>query len=141
MEVPLIVLVAVGEPVQVDKMDKPGAKTEKRSMTTPESVSEIPTINATTPIGEIGTFITNGRGTDGDGLDRTSGRVAARITVVVASGDGEVHTSIDCRINSIVKGLTLATTIWGCQWWFEFGNQPVTYPRLMLATDPLCVGG
>ena len=29
MEVPLIVLVAVGEPVQVDKMDKPGAKTDQ----------------------------------------------------------------------------------------------------------------
>ena len=27
MEVPLMTLVAVGEPVQVDKMDKPGAKT------------------------------------------------------------------------------------------------------------------
>lgn len=29
MEVPLMTLVAVGEPVQVDKMDKPGAKTDQ----------------------------------------------------------------------------------------------------------------
>jgi hypothetical protein len=74
-------------------------------------VSEILTINASTPVGEVGTLVTNGRSTDSDGLDSTSRRVAACITVVVASSDGKVHTSIDRSINSIVESLTLATTV------------------------------
>jgi hypothetical protein len=132
-------LVAVGEPVQVDKMDKPGAKTDQAfNKENPKFVSETRTINARTPVGEIGTLITNGRGTDCDGLDSTSGRVIACIMVVVASSDGKVHTSIDRSVNGIVESLTLATTVRESQWWFEVGDGPVTYPRLMLATDPLC---
>ena len=107
-------------------------------MKAPDFVSKILTINASTPIGEVGTLITDGRSTDGDGLDSTSRRVAARITVVVARSDGKVHTSIDRSIHSIIESLTLATTVRECQWLFEVGDRAIAYPRLMLATDPLC---
>jgi len=80
-------------------------------MKTLEITSEVLTINARAPVGEVGTLIANGRGTNGDGLDSTSGRVAACITVVVASSDSKVHTSINRSVNSIVQSLTLSTTV------------------------------
>jgi hypothetical protein len=80
-------------------------------MKAPEHISKILTINARTPVGEVGTLITNGRCTDGDSLESTSGRVAACIAVVVASSDSKVHASIDRSINGIVEGLTLSPTI------------------------------
>lgn len=60
MEVPLMVLVAVGEPVHVDRMDMPGAKTDESLAEDSRKISGALTINARTPVGEVGALITNG---------------------------------------------------------------------------------
>lgn len=61
-------------------------------------------------VGEVGTLISESRGTDGDGLLGTSRRVPAGVGVVVTGSDGKVDTSIDGSVNSKIKSGGLATT-------------------------------
>jgi len=69
-------------------------------------------VSALSVVGEIRTVISQGGGTDSDGLLGGGGRVVASIGVVVASSDGEVDAGIDGSVNSEVKstGATAAQT-------------------------------
>jgi hypothetical protein len=61
-------------------------------------------------VGEVGTLIGESAGTDGDGLLGSGRRVVARVGVVVTGGNGEVDTSIDGSVNSLVEERRLAAT-------------------------------
>lgn len=67
-------------------------------------------VDTFSPVGEVGTAIIKGRGSNGDGLGSSSGGVVASISVVIASGDGEVDTSIDSGVDNVVESRRLATT-------------------------------
>ena len=60
-------------------------------------------------VGEVGTLIGKGGGTDGDSVGSGSRRVVAGVGVVVTSSDGEVDTSIDGSVDSEVESDRLAT--------------------------------
>jgi hypothetical protein len=67
-------------------------------------------VSALAVVGEVGTLISQGGGTDGDGLLSSSGGVVASIGVVVTGSDGEVHTSINSGIHSEVESTRATTT-------------------------------
>jgi hypothetical protein len=60
-------------------------------------------------VGEVGTLVGESAGTDSDSLLGGSGRVVARIGVVVASGNSEVDTSVDSSVDSLVEDGRFAT--------------------------------
>lgn len=60
-------------------------------------------------VGEVGTLISESRGTDSDGLLGTSRRVPAGVGVVVTGSNSEVDTSIDSSVDSEVESGRLAT--------------------------------
>jgi hypothetical protein len=61
-------------------------------------------------VGEVSTLVSQSAGTDGDGLLGSSGRVVARVGVVVTGGNSEVDTGIDGSVDSLVEQRRLATT-------------------------------
>lgn len=61
-------------------------------------------------VGEVGTSISEGGGTDGDGLVGSSWGIVAGIGVVVTSSNGEVDTIVNGSVNSHVQSSGLATT-------------------------------
>lgn len=67
-------------------------------------------VSALSVVGEVGTLIRKSRGTNSDGLLSSSRRIVASISVVVTRSNGEVKTSLNTSVNSILKGLGLATT-------------------------------
>ena len=67
-------------------------------------------VSALAIVGEVGTAVVDGGGTDGDGLGSSSRRVVASIGVIVASSDGEVNADGDSSVDGVIKSLGLATT-------------------------------
>lgn len=67
-------------------------------------------VGALAVVGEVGTAVIDGGGTNGDGLLGSGGRVVASIGVVIASSDGEVKTLGNGGIDGHVKESSLATT-------------------------------
>lgn len=67
-------------------------------------------VSALSVVGEVGTAVIESRGTDGDGLSSSSGRVLAGIGVVVTGSNGEVDTRADGSVDSSIESLGLATT-------------------------------
>jgi hypothetical protein len=63
---------------------------------------------ASTVVREVSTLVSQGGGSDGDGLLGGSRRVVARVGVVVTSSDSKVNTSIHSSVNCLVKGDRLA---------------------------------
>lgn len=61
-------------------------------------------------VGEVGTLVSQRRGTNGDGLLSGSWGVVTGVGVVVASGNSEVETSVNSGVDSEVEGDRLATT-------------------------------
>jgi hypothetical protein len=60
-------------------------------------------------VGEVGTLVSKSAGTNGDSLVSGSGRVVARVGVIVACGNSEVDTSIDSSVDSLVEDGRFAT--------------------------------
>lgn len=75
---------------------------------------EMPTrgenIDTVTVVGEVGPLIAQGRGPDGNGPDRSGGRVRTGVPVVVTGSDSEVHARFNGPVDSIVQSHRLATT-------------------------------
>lgn len=67
-------------------------------------------VGALAVVGEVGTAVVNGGGTNGNSLLGGGRRVVAGIGVIVASSDGEMETLGDGSIDSHVKKSSLATT-------------------------------
>jgi hypothetical protein len=67
-------------------------------------------VSALSEVGEVGTLISEGGGTDGDGLLSSGGGVVASIGIVIASSDGEVDTSIDGGIDSEIQSAGATAT-------------------------------
>jgi hypothetical protein len=67
-------------------------------------------VSALAVVGEVGTLISQGGCSDGDGLLSSSGGVVASISVVVTGSDGEVNTSINGGVHSEVKSTRATTT-------------------------------
>lgn len=67
-------------------------------------------VSALSVVGEVRTLVSKCRGTNGDGLLGSSRRVVASISIVITGGNGEVKTSLNTSVNSILEGLRLATT-------------------------------
>ena len=65
---------------------------------------------ALSKVGEVGTLIVQGGGTDSDGILSRSRGVVARVGVVVTGSDSKVDTSIDSGVDSEVKSGGLAAT-------------------------------
>lgn len=61
-------------------------------------------------VGEVSALIADGGGANGDSLLSSSRRVVARVTVVVAGGDSEVHTSVNGLVDGVVERPRLAST-------------------------------
>lgn len=66
-------------------------------------------VSALAVVGEVGTAVINGGGTDGDGVGSSSGRVVASISVVVAGGNSKVQTSVDSGVDGSIERSGLAT--------------------------------
>lgn len=67
-------------------------------------------VSALAVVGEVGTLISEGGGSDSDGLLSSSGGVVAGIGVVVTSSDGEVHAGVNGGIHSEVESTRATTT-------------------------------
>jgi hypothetical protein len=67
-------------------------------------------VSALSEVGEVGTFISQGGGTDGDSLLGGSRRVVASISVVITGSDSEVNSSINSGVDSEVQSAGAATT-------------------------------
>jgi hypothetical protein len=65
---------------------------------------------ALSEVGEVGTLISESRGTNGDRVLSSSWGIVARIGVIVTGGNSEVDTSINGSVNSHVESWRLATT-------------------------------
>lgn len=61
-------------------------------------------------VGEISTLVSKSGSTDGDSLLSSSGRVSARVGVVVTGGNSEVNASVDSGVDGLVEESRLATT-------------------------------
>jgi hypothetical protein len=61
-------------------------------------------------VGEVSTLVSKSGGTNGDGLLSSSGRVSARVGVVVTGGNSEVDAGVDSSVDSLVEESRLATT-------------------------------
>jgi hypothetical protein len=61
-------------------------------------------------VGEVGSSIGEGRGTNGDGILSGSRGVVASIGIVVTSSNGKVNASLDSSVDGKIKGRRLATT-------------------------------
>lgn len=66
-------------------------------------------VSALSVVGEVGTFITQSGGADGDGVLSSGRGVVASIGVVVASSDGEVDAGVNGGIHGEVQGARAAT--------------------------------
>ena len=66
-------------------------------------------IDTLAPVGEIGTAVVKSGGTDGEGLSSSSRRIVAGISVVIASSNGKVETSLDSSVDGLVKRRGLPT--------------------------------
>lgn len=67
-------------------------------------------VSALSVVGEVGTLVLKRRGGNSHGVLRGSRRVVAGVSIVIASGNGEVQTSLDTSVDGILKSLRLATT-------------------------------
>jgi hypothetical protein len=67
-------------------------------------------VSALSEVGEVSTLISESGGSDGDGLLSSGRGVVASISIVIASSDGEVDTSIDGGIDSKVQSAGATAT-------------------------------
>ena len=67
-------------------------------------------VSALSVVGEVGTLISQGGGTDSDGVGSSGRRVVASIGVIVTSSDGKVNTSLDSSVNSEIQSTGATAT-------------------------------
>lgn len=67
-------------------------------------------VSALSVVGEVGTFITQGGGTDGDGILGSGRRVVASISIVITSSDSKMNASLNSGIDSKIQSARATTT-------------------------------
>lgn len=67
-------------------------------------------VSALSVVGEVGAFISQGGGTDGDGVLGSGRRVVASISIVITSGNSKVNAGLNSGIDSKIQSTRATTT-------------------------------